>query len=799
MRILTRYILGEISSHSLIGFALFTFILFMKDIGHILDTVVRNSSSFTMVMQIFLFTLPNTFLVTIPMAVLVGVLLGLSRLAADSEITAMRASGFGIWYFVRVAAIVAVIGTGLGLVNSLYLSPLANQAILEMQKQLETSQASFEIQPRVFYEDFKNTVVYVQDVRSGTGASNWRQIFIADVTDPTTPGITTAESATVIGDNSQGLLIRLRNATEHTTAANQPGQYNLSTFATTDRPQGFSPQSDVHIGRMDTPIYAMSNKELLQHVHGPDGKHYLIEFHRRLAYPAACLVLMLVGVPLGTASRRGGKSTGFVFTLLLVLVYYLLSTFGVAWGRQGKLPAVVAVWLANALFAIVGLFLLSQMASGGRALSAITGTIAGWFARVRKPVSEAVAVEDADAKAANASWQAALKVRWRRRFRPHLPHPFPRFKRRGFPLILDEYVLREFFKMFVMVLAGFVLMLLVFTFFDLVGDILRNRTPLSTVGQYLVNLTPSMIYQITPLSVLVAVLVTFGVLNKTSELTAMKATGISLYRLVIPVLVIAAILAGGLFAFDQFYLPQANQKQEALRNIIKGKPAQTTLRPDQKWIFGQQRTGQPSRIFYYQFFDSDQDAFANLSIFEFDPKTFALSKRIFATRAMWNDDTHVWQFENGWERSFQGANQTGFREFQKANFAEIREEPGYFKKESLQSQEMNFGQLQRYIGDLQQSGFDTMTLRVQLYHKLAYPLVTIVMTVLAIPFAISMGKRGSLTGIAWAIGIALSYWVVAGLLDAMGSHNYLPAALAAWSPDILFGLTGGYLLLRTPT
>ena len=150
MKILSRYILGEIASHSLIGCALFTFILFMKDLGHILEMVVRNSSSFTTVLQVFLFTLPNTFLVTIPMAVLVGVLLGLSRLAADSEITAMRASGFGIWYFVRVASVVALIGTGLGLVNSLYLSPRANRAILEMQRELETSQASFEIQPRVF-------------------------------------------------------------------------------------------------------------------------------------------------------------------------------------------------------------------------------------------------------------------------------------------------------------------------------------------------------------------------------------------------------------------------------------------------------------------------------------------------------------------------------------------------------------------------------------------------------------------------------------------------------------------------
>ena len=117
----------------------------------------------------------------------------------------------------------------------------------------------------------------------------------------------------------------------------------------------------------------------------------------------------------------------------------------------------------------------------------------------------------------------------------------------------------------------------------------------------------------------------------------------------------------------------------------------------------------------------------------------------------------------------------------------------------MQSQEMNFGQLKRYIRDLSQSGFDTMRLRVALWHKLAYPLVAVIMAALAIPFALSMGRRGSLTGIAVAIGIALAYWVADGLFGAMGNVAYFPAPVAAWSPDILFGLAGGYLLLRTPT
>jgi LPS export ABC transporter permease LptG/LPS export ABC transporter permease LptF len=786
VRILTRYILGEILSHTLIGCALFTFILFMRDLPHILEMVVRNSSTLANVAEIFLFTLPNTFKVTIPMAVLVGILLGLSRLAADSEVIAMRASGLGIGYFVRVSSIVAVGGTLLGLVNSLYFAPRANQGILEMEQSLETSQASYEIQPRVFYEDFKNYVLYVQDVRAGTGASNWRQVFMADVTDRSNPLITTAASATVVSDSAQELLMRLRDGSRHETVAGQPQQYNISTFTTTDMPLSLSPQSDVHLGRVDTAIYALPFNVLLERIRDPktgaDLKRYLIELHNRFAFPAACLVLMLVGVPLGVASRRGGKSSGFVLTILLVFFYYFLSSTGIALGRQNKLPVFFAVWTANLVFAGVGIFLLWQMASGGRILSAISG----WFSRSPKAALPGKA---------NGTALAGLLGKLQ-------PRPLASAKihsRIAFPRILDEYVIREFLGMFLLIQAGFVLLILIFTFFELVGDILRNHIPLAIVGAYLVNLTPSMIYQIAPLAVLIAGLVTFGVLNRNSEIVAMKATGISLYRLVIPIVSIAMILAISLFLFDQYYLPQANRKQEALRATIKGRPPQTFLHPEQKWIFGQPRAGEPARIFYYQFFDADKNEFGNLSVFEFNPSSFQLSRRIFAERAAWDAGQGTWRFLNGWERDIHGADVTEYQDFQATTFPEIHEAPDYFTKEDLEAQEMNFEQLDRYIRDLRQSGFDTMRLRVALWHKLAYPLVAVVMAVLAIPFALSMGRRGSLTGIAVAIAVALAYFIVNGVFEAMGNVNYLPSALAAWSSDILFSLVGGYLLLRTPT
>jgi LPS export ABC transporter permease LptG/LPS export ABC transporter permease LptF len=773
LRIFTRYIWKEVLSHALLGGALFTFILFMKYVGQLLEMAARNSASLGTVAKIFVFMLPNVLSLTIPMAVLVGILLGLSRLAADSEITAMRAVGIGVWFFVRVVSVIAILCWGISLFDSLYVAPKATAALLRLEDSLKNQQASFEVEPRVFYEDFKNYVLYVQDIRAGAGASRWQRIFLADLSDPVSPKVTTAEDAVVANGSDNTLLMRLRNGTEHEEVKNADGstQYQVSTFTESELPLAIGTQEDTHIGKNDTPMLAMSNRALYEQTKGPGGRAYLIELHKRFSYPAACLVLMLIGIPLGISSRRGGKSAGFVVTIALVFIYYFLSVIGVSLAREGKVSVFLGVWAANMIFAFSGLLLLRQMAVGGGGGAQFAALAAKFKStRLLSPRSERSKREREDAH-----------------------------ERGRFPLILDEYVLREFLTTFAMVLVSFVLLMLVFTFFERLSDIIRNRTPLVTVGEYLIDLTPSMIYNITPLGVLVAVLVTFGVLTRTSELTAMKATGISLYRVMVPIVVVAAVLGVTLFLFDESYLPTANRRQEALLSVIRGRPAQTFLRPDRKWIFGRQEPGKPGRIFYYQFFDPEQDRFANLTVFEFNPENFSLSRRIFASNAHWEPPLQQWVFEHGWERRFDGEAVSSYGQFDVESFPEITEQPQYFTKQALQSQEMTFGELERYIRDLGQSGFDTKQLNIQLNLKLAYPLVTLVMAVLAIPFALSMGKRGSLTGIAAAIGLAIAYLVVTQTFEALGNVNFLPTLLAAWSPDLLFGLAGAYLLLRTPT
>ena len=777
MRILRRYILGEVTSHALIGTAIFTFIIFTKELGQILELVVRNSAPLPSAIELFLLIIPGALTITLPAGVLIGVLLGLSRLAADSEITAMKACGVSLQKFLQILSIFFVGAWLLALANNLYLAPRSQQALSHLQDRLKGSQVSFEVQPRVFYEGFPKLVLYVHDVKSAKGAAIWKGVFIADITDPAAPRVTLAERGILVSEGKNLLHLHLINGSSHETLPNEPDKYQISTFQETDMPITL-PESSVAkdqppsaIGEIPTwqlPGLARTRKNPAM------ARWYWIEFHRRFALPTACLVLGLVGFPLGMSAKKGGKSTGFVLTVVLVFAYYFVSLLGVSLARQGKLWPGAGVWLADFACLGLGVFLIWRSEKRPFEITALKGIWARLKARFQQgelllPTSSGQ----------NAFQRAATRTR---------------FFAGGFPMILDDYVLRDFVFNFALILGSITVLSLIFTVFELIGDILKNQVSPWVVGEYLLNVTPFFLYNTAQYGVLLSVLITLGLMQRSNEVTAMKATGISIYRIIVPVLFAAVLVSAGLFLSDQFYLPHTNKRQDALLNKIKGRPAQTYLNPSRKWIFGSNST-----IYYYQVFDSDRNQFGDLSVFQFKPSTFELLGRIYANRAQWDANLKRWVCTQGWERSFQGSAISDYRTYDASTFASVSEPPEYFKKEVKQSLEMNYEQLRRYIHDLQQSGFEVVKLKVQLQKKIAFPIVTFVMGVLAIPFALSARKRGAVAGVATAIGIAVIYTVVSGLFESMGNISSLPPVLAAWSPDVIFALVGGYLILKVPT
>jgi LPS export ABC transporter permease LptF/LPS export ABC transporter permease LptG len=768
MRILTRYILKEIFSHSLLGLLVFTFVIFVRHIGHLLELVVHHSLAPRSIFTLFLLPVPGILVLTIPMAVLIGTLIGLSRMSADGEVIAARASGIGLAQFVRPVMIVALCGWALASWMSLFLAPQSARKLHRLEQEITTSEVPYEIQPRVFLEQFPNLLLYLQDV---TGSrSRWSNVFIADVTQRDAPKVTLAESGMLVNDqNARRLTLHLDRGTTHEIDAQHPERYSIASFTDTDIPIPWE-RGEGAISDWRAPL-ALSLKELLVPAPKPTERQAArVELHYRFALPVASLVLALVGVPLGLSTRKGGKAVGVVLTIILVFFYYIIMAFGLSFSKQGRLDPAVGLWLANACFAAAGTSMLLHLRRVRRRVQFIQDRL-----------------ED-------------LWRRWpqRRRRQPPSPRaaaaPDPRAAGERFVQILDLYIIREWAWYFLLLLVTFTGIYGIFDFFQLLGDIVRNHVPTRVVFDYYRFLTPQIVYLMLPLSVLVATLVSFGLLTKTNQITAIKSVGISIYRASLPVLVMGGILSAGMYILGDYYLPETNQRQDALRNQIKGKPPQTFYRPDRQWIFGQ-----ASRIYNHRFFDPDGNVFADLSVFELDPQTFHMTRRIYASRAFWEPPIHGWVLENGWVRDLDGDRVTSYMPFSVAKFDELTEEPPYFKKEVKPSAQMSAWELRRYIKELAQSGFDVVRLSVQFYRKFSFPLIAFVVTLIAIPFSLTMGRKGAISGIALGIAITIVYWSVSSLFEAMGNLNELPPLVAAWSPDLLFGLGGVYLLLRART
>jgi LPS export ABC transporter permease LptG len=332
-----------------------------------------------------------------------------------------------------------------------------------------------------------------------------------------------------------------------------------------------------------------------------------------------------------------------------------------------------------------------------------------------------------------------------------------------------------------------------FTLFELLDDIYRHRVPFVIVVNYFRYLTPYLLYNFFPLGALVAILVTLGVMSKNNEIVAIKAGGTSLYRLAVPLFLAGLMLAAAMILFDDTYLPYANQRQDALRNLIKGRPPQTYSHP-QRWIFGEN-----SKMYNYDFFDPVQNLFGGLSVLEIDPADFQVRRRIFAERARWSEPQRLWVLERGWVREISNGSITRYERFAAAAPAELTEPPSYFNREVRQAFQMSLPELSRYIDGLQHAGFDVANLTVQWHKKMAYPLMAPVSMLLAIPFAFLVGTRGAVGGVALGVGIGVVYWAMAALLDAMGGVGQLPPLLSAWSPDIIFFFLGLYFFFKMPT
>jgi LPS export ABC transporter permease LptF/LPS export ABC transporter permease LptG len=776
VRLIDRYVCRELAAHALLGLAVFTFVFFVPQLVRLMDLVVRHWSNAGTVLLLIACALPGVLSFSLPIAVLVGALIGLGRLGSDSEIIALNAAGIGRRHLLVPVGILAGIAALLTLGNTVWLGPAALGELSHLEARLASSQTSIEIEPRVFQEEFRHLILYVED--ASAAGTRWRGVFLAQTGGDDGTQITLARSAVLVPRQGEGTLqLHLEDGSTRTFDPSQPNHYTVATFGSSDLALRIG-EATATAPRGEPSVPQQSTGQLLA-ASGPGWREARVELQRRFAFPVACLVFGLLAVGVGARPRQTGRAMGIVLTLVLLSGYYLLFVIGVGKARQGVLPPWAGVWLADMVGVALAIALLVGIDSVSSA--GCKECVAEWIAALRGRRRAQAAAREPDG-GANAARQAAVSIRPSRRWNAR------------FPLLIDLYVLKSFSFYFLVTLVGFVLLIEVFTFFELLNDIARHHVGFAVVANYFRYLAPLLLYQLTPLAALIGTLAALAMMSKFNEVTAFKASGISLYRLSLPLLFAGLLLAGGLFAMDAGFLPYANQKQDALRNQIKGRPAQTFFQPRLRWIFGR-----GDKIYNYELFDADRDLFAGLNVFELDPSSFQLRRQVFAKRAHWEPELGAWVLEEGWVRDFRGAEVTHYEPFTADSFPELNEPPSYFLREVRQSYQMNWRELGQYIGQLKHAGFDVARLSVEWHRKFAFPLLAAIIVLIGIPFPFLVGTRGAVGGLAVGLGIGIVYWSASALFEAMGAVGQLPPGAAGWAPDAIFLFAGLYFFLKMPT
>jgi LPS export ABC transporter permease LptG len=363
------------------------------------------------------------------------------------------------------------------------------------------------------------------------------------------------------------------------------------------------------------------------------------------------------------------------------------------------------------------------------------------------------------------------------------------------PNLLDIYIGRTYMRTLIMCIVGLMGVFYISTFMDLSDKLFKGQVSLGMILAYLWWATPQFLYYIIAIAALLAAIVTIGVLTKNSELIVMRACGISIYRTAIPLLIFASLSSAVLFGFEEQILAVTNRRAAMLRHVIRGGNPQTFEVLNRKWLIGPN-----GEVYHYQYYDPTRRELNAVSMLRFDAKTGELAERVFAAQATYagnGGNPQAWMARSGWVRGFSGAEITRYELL--ANTPVTLEPPDYFVTEAPAPDRMNFEQLRHYIDELKASGYTVLEHEVALQRKLAFPLVPLIMTLIAVPFAVTTGKRGALYGVGIGIGLALVYWTTISVFAAFGAGGVLSPTLAAWAPNLLFGSTAAYLLLTVRT
>jgi LPS export ABC transporter permease LptG/LPS export ABC transporter permease LptF len=792
MRILDRYVIREIVPPLLLSLLIFTFILEIPPVMDQLEALVAKGVPWGVAAQMLLTLVPQALGLTIPMALLVGLLIGLGRMSGDREAMALLACGVSPYRLLRPVLFLATIAGIAHLYVMIWAIPNANQTFRQLTYDVVTQQVENDVRPQVFFDNFPGWVLYARDIPPAGG---WEDVLVADTSKADATVLYMAARGRLVMDRvKQTVDLVLEDGTRYSSRG--PDGKELETYRFPQQlivkldPQSVFPRFELLRGVNELPIPALEQQAADKLSHGVSAHPEIIAIQQKFSFPVACLVFVVIGLALGLTVAREGKVAGFVVGIAVIFAYYVLLylaeavTKGFYTGEgaaaRSLSVAYLARWFPNIVllpFGIVALIWRARWAEGRlpfRSIVKLTSAATAWVNRRREGASAAAASAGAPRPSGRRGVVIVVRV-------PHLSWLKPN--------ILDRYISRIYLRAAAISFAALLGIFYIATFIDRSDKLFKGQATAGMMMRLLGFMTPQFIYYVIPLAALLSVLVTFGLLSRSSELTVMKACGISLYRVSAPVLLLSLVWSGVLFGLEQQILARANQRVDALDSEIRHRPPRTSNPLNRQWL-----VGHDGDIYHYTVFEPQAKAIQNLVIYRPAKDKWRLQSQLFTPRATWTGSQ--WIGVKGWQQDY-AARRGGFASFPQRTLP--LETPDYFETQQPLAEMMTVPQLKRFIDEQSASGFNVIPMTIELQKKLAFPFVTVVMTLLAIPFGLTTGKRGTLYGIGIGIVLALTYWITGNAFAAIGKAGILSPIMAGWAPNILAAGSAAYLLLTART
>ncbi len=776
LKSIDRYVLKEIASPFGIGLLIYTVTLLLNTILILSERLIAKDASTASILKILLYLLPDFLAFTIPMATLMGVLAGMSRLSTDSEVVALKTLGVNNARLLRPVMLFSILGWLVSTWLIMYVAPETNFRLNQLNTEIAVSKSVADIKSRVFNKDFNPFIIYFSDLDHNTG--EWINVFLYSKKQHDLDSVILAKRGKFVQNPREDeRYMLLKDAWVHSYKKKEPQDTCENTHWELSKEKVPRQKHQIKRTRRSTQfVFPQLVKKMKEE---PKNVSFAIEFHRKFALPFACLAMGFLALSLGISTKKGGKVSGFIISLGIIFVYYTIITASQNLVLKKVVSPFVGMWAAD-IFLLVAGIIAYYYSSKEKTIN--WEKLFTFVDRIKKrlPMNGfPLNGKGINGKETGSKGKDVLFVLKVKRFRFRIIN------------ILDLYVVKRLMFTFLLIFLSITFVFYIVTIMELVDNVIENEVAFFYLLQYVYYYTPEIIKFVFPAAILTAVLLTFSMMSKNNEIVAVQVSGISLYRLALPAIVIGIFLSFAFFYIQEEIAPGANLNARKTMDIIRKRETNVEFEYNKNWVVGDN-----NEFYFYQHIDLKKNKYRQFNVVYLND-TFSLKKRLSAEYARWESETEL-VLENGFERVFDDNEPKTYLTFDEKQI-HIPEGRDFFKKKIKSYDYMNIKELKGYIRYLEKNKSDTAKYDAQLHNKYAFPFASLVMVLIAIPFSFTMGKKGTLYGIGFAVGISIIFWGAFGIFSALGSTALLPPFISAFAPLLIFSGFSIYLFINLKT